>query len=153
MTSISSFVVVVISIYFSTSVYGFQSFSSNRHIHVTPSSRRCRKQYLKTDNDDDNKNKFLDRDDRADELDIETLLDTPIYDPEKSNGWFADLVRNDYNTAEALYAGLIWGDCFARSIAICNVRQWICSFSRRWWQVILICENNLGDKSVTTIQQ
>ena len=106
MTSISSFVVVVISIYFSTSVYGFQSFSSNRHIHVTPSSRRCRKQYLKTDNDDDN-NKFLDRDDRADELDIETLLDTPIFDPEKSNGWFADLVRNDYNTAEALYAGLI----------------------------------------------
>ena len=97
---------LLITICNGSSAYGFRSFSSNRHILVT-SSRRCREQYLKTDDNDDDNKEFLDPDNKTDNLDIDALLDTPIFDPEKSNSWFANLVRDDYNTAEALYAGLI----------------------------------------------
>ena len=40
-------------------------------------------------------------------MDINSLLDQPFFDPDKSDNWFANLVKSDYNTAEALYAGFI----------------------------------------------
>jgi hypothetical protein len=62
--------------------------------------------HLQTDpNDDDtNSHELIDL---SDQLDMDSLLDTPVFDPDKSNSWFANLVRNDYDTAEALYAGFI----------------------------------------------
>lgn len=49
---------------------------------------------------------------------INSFLDTPFFDPEDESieegtngsfiGWFAGLVKNDYETAEALYAGLFF---------------------------------------------
>jgi hypothetical protein len=44
---------------------------------------------------------------KGNELDIDSLLDTPLFDPDTSDSWFANLVKNDYNTAEGLYAGII----------------------------------------------
>jgi hypothetical protein len=41
---------------------------------------------------------------------IDNLLDKPFFDPyapSNDNNWFANLVRNDYESAEALYAGVI----------------------------------------------
>lgn len=46
---------------------------------------------------------------------IDEFLDTPFFDPEKVKEddplpvkWYANLVKNDYNTAEALYVGVIF---------------------------------------------
>lgn len=39
---------------------------------------------------------------------IDEFLDSPVFDPDNEandGNWFAQLVRNDYATAEALYAG------------------------------------------------
>lgn len=50
-------------------------------------------------NDDDDSNKNLD-----------AFLDTPFFDPDapsSENNWFANLVKNDYESAEALYVGAI----------------------------------------------
>lgn len=38
------------------------------------------------------------------------LLDQTLFDPNSpsnTNNWFANIVKNDYDTAEALYAGLV----------------------------------------------
>jgi hypothetical protein len=43
---------------------------------------------------------------------VDSFLDTPFFDPSsKNNGplqWFANLVDSDYETAEALYAGVFF---------------------------------------------
>jgi hypothetical protein len=46
---------------------------------------------------------------------FDDMLDKPFFEPEQVTEddplpvrWFADLVKNDYNTAEALYAGVIF---------------------------------------------
>ena len=38
---------------------------------------------------------------------IDAFLDKPFFDPNESNNWFANLVKNDYYTAESLYVGVI----------------------------------------------
>lgn len=41
---------------------------------------------------------------------LNDLLDKTLFDPNSpsnTNNWFANIVKNDYDTAEALYAGLI----------------------------------------------
>jgi hypothetical protein len=41
---------------------------------------------------------------------INELMDEPLFDPDSPsnvNNWYANLVKNDYDTAEALYAGLV----------------------------------------------
>lgn len=96
---------------------GFQ-LAPNQHYSQRTSTNRCSKLHLlqsKSRSDDEDvsinangKNAPENPKDTAvNEFDIDTLLDTPIFDPDKSDGWFGSLVRNDYNTAEALYAGLV----------------------------------------------
>lgn len=49
-------------------------------------------------------------DDISVEQKIDILLDTPFFDPyapSNDDNWFANLVKNDYNSAEALYAGAV----------------------------------------------
>lgn len=46
-------------------------------------------------------------------IDIDGFLDTPFFDPNKVKDdspirWFADMVENDYETAEALYVGVVF---------------------------------------------
>ncbi|KAL3815606.1 hypothetical protein ACHAXA_007138 [Cyclostephanos tholiformis] len=51
-----------------------------------------------------------DADDESVDQKIDNLLDTPFFDPYASSNddnWFANLVRNDYDSAEALYAGAV----------------------------------------------
>ena len=38
---------------------------------------------------------------------IDKFLDTPFFNPNESNNWFANLVKNDYDLAEALYVGIV----------------------------------------------
>ena len=41
---------------------------------------------------------------------IDTLLDSPFFEPyapSNDDNWFANLVKNDYESAEALYAGAV----------------------------------------------
>ena len=41
---------------------------------------------------------------------LDDFLDAPLFDPDapsNDNNWFANLVKNDYESAEALYAGAI----------------------------------------------
>ncbi|KAL7519949.1 hypothetical protein ACHAWX_004704, partial [Stephanocyclus meneghinianus] len=41
---------------------------------------------------------------------LNDLLDKTLFDPNSpsnTNNWFANIVKNDYDTAEALYAGLV----------------------------------------------
>ena len=41
---------------------------------------------------------------------LSNLLDQPLFDPNSpsnTNNWFANIVKNDYDTAEALYSGLV----------------------------------------------
>ena len=41
---------------------------------------------------------------------INSFLDTPFFDPDSpsnDNNWFANLIRNDYESAESLYVGVI----------------------------------------------
>jgi len=47
-------------------------------------------------------------DDSTIEEKIDNFLDSPVFDPDDESNeenWFANLVKNDYATAEALYAG------------------------------------------------
>lgn len=83
--------------------YGFQLDFHNQGLHLVPKGYTGVGQLtnLHTQNDPNNE------EDENGKTDMGSLLDTPIFDPEKSNSWFADLVKNDYNTAEALYGGLI----------------------------------------------
>jgi len=38
---------------------------------------------------------------------IDKFLDTPFFNPNESNNWFAKLVKSDYDSAEALYVGIV----------------------------------------------
>ena len=38
---------------------------------------------------------------------INKFLDTPFFNPNESNNWFANLVKSDYDSAEALYVGIV----------------------------------------------
>ncbi len=54
-------------------------------------------------NDSDDENESV-------ESQINTILDTPLFDPDSEaneDNWFANLVKNDYDSAEALYVGII----------------------------------------------
>lgn len=53
--------------------------------------------------------------DKPEEKSIDELLDEPFFDPDQVMDddplpvrWFANLVKNDYNTAEALFAGFFF---------------------------------------------
>jgi hypothetical protein len=51
-----------------------------------------------------------DADDNGVDQKICTLLDTPFFDPyapSNDDNWFANMVKNDYDSAEALYAGAV----------------------------------------------
>ncbi|KAL3797605.1 hypothetical protein ACHAW5_003324 [Stephanodiscus triporus] len=51
-----------------------------------------------------------DTDENSFDQKIENLLDKPFFDPyapSNDDNWFANLVRNDYDSAEALYAGAV----------------------------------------------
>jgi hypothetical protein len=51
-----------------------------------------------------------DADDNSFDQKIDNLLDKPFFDPyapSNDDNWFANLVRNDYDSAEALYAGAV----------------------------------------------
>ena len=63
--------------------------------------------FMTTKNDDDNTNQ---NENKSVESQINTLLDTPLFDPDaesNQDNWFANLVKNDYDSAEALYVGII----------------------------------------------
>eukprot|EP00569_Conticribra_weissflogii_P005118 CAMPEP_0171344568 /NCGR_PEP_ID=MMETSP0878-20121228/19683_1 /TAXON_ID=67004 /ORGANISM="Thalassiosira weissflogii, Strain CCMP1336" /LENGTH=96 /DNA_ID=CAMNT_0011847785 /DNA_START=306 /DNA_END=596 /DNA_ORIENTATION=+ len=58
----------------------------------------------------ENDPKRKDQNDDPDSIDEknDSFLDKPFFDPENPNNndnWFANLVKNDYDTAEALYVG------------------------------------------------
>jgi hypothetical protein len=64
-------------------------------------------------NDNDNK----DGDDKEDSLNLDKFLDKPFFDPDDYDendaassplGWFANLVKSDYELAETLYVGAIF---------------------------------------------
>lgn len=58
---------------------------------------------------DPNNNKGDDDDESFDEK-MDSFLDKPMFDPNapsNDDNWFASLVKNDYESAEALYAGAI----------------------------------------------
>jgi len=51
-----------------------------------------------------------DADDNSFDQKIDNLLDSPFFDPyapSNDDNWFANLVKNDYESAEALYAGAV----------------------------------------------
>lgn len=72
-----------------------------------------------------NSNDPNEKDNKTMDEKIDKILDTPFFDPDEildndaNNGgngrsdnpltWFANLVKNDYETAEALYAGVFFG--------------------------------------------
>ena len=63
------------------------------------------------DNNQQDNNDNKNEDDKT----LDELLDSPFFDPDQVTDkdsrlvrWFADLVKNDYNTAEALYVGVIF---------------------------------------------
>lgn len=101
------------SLCYSSRVRGFQSnLCFLRRAHRR--SKSTPRLHLQSDPDDEtdsaqvqDNNKLQAKDDTTRELDIDAILDTPIFDPDKSDDWFSNLVKNDYNTAEALYAGVI----------------------------------------------
>ncbi len=60
--------------------------------------------------EDENDLKIEDKNEDANTIveKMDSFLDKPFFDPENPNNdenWFANLVKNDYNTAEALYVG------------------------------------------------
>ena len=62
---------------------------------------------MTNNNDDDNNNQ---NENESVESQINTFLDTPLFDPDaesNQDNWFASLVKNDYDSAEALYVGII----------------------------------------------
>mmetsp|Transcript_16329 Transcript_16329/g.24531 ORF Transcript_16329/g.24531 Transcript_16329/m.24531 type:complete len:208 (-) Transcript_16329:1691-2314(-) len=76
-------------------------------------------------NNNNNSNDPNEKDNKTMDEKIDKILDTPFFDPDKildndaNNGgdgssssnpltWFANLVKNDYETAEALYAGVFF---------------------------------------------
>lgn len=61
------------------------------------------------DDDKNNQQKNVNENESV-ESQINTLLDTPLFDPDSEaneDNWFANLVKNDYDAAEALYVGII----------------------------------------------
>eukprot|EP00980_Cylindrotheca_fusiformis_P027476 scaffold20543_cov95-Cylindrotheca_fusiformis.AAC.2 len=63
-------------------------------------------------NNDDNNNDNTNKNNNDNEENFNTFLDTPFFDPEAYDendsgplAWFANLVKNDYESAEALFVG------------------------------------------------
>ncbi|KAL3805336.1 hypothetical protein HJC23_009043 [Cyclotella cryptica] len=130
----SCFRLIVLQTALSNSIiYGFQPSQRCHHLHKSTTRKAVGRTILKIDanhnhnnsnertdtkneipnrrsneNADNNHNKetTLDRTTHQ----INDLLDQPLFDPDSpsnTNNWFANLVKNDYDTAEALYAGII----------------------------------------------
>ncbi len=62
-----------------------------------------------SDDDKNNQQKNVNENESV-ESQINTFLDTPLFDPDSEaneDNWFANLVKNDYDAAEALYVGII----------------------------------------------
>lgn len=85
-----------------------QGFFTNRIINNKASrtivnkpthSVHCTKLKEKYDDNNDNKS-FQER--------LDKFLDTPFFDPNDESSWFASWVKNDYETAEFLYVGIIF---------------------------------------------
>ena len=65
---------------------------------------------LMTNMQDDNNNDRNQSEKESFESQIDTFLDTQLFDPDSDSNvdnWFANLVKSDYDTAEALYVGII----------------------------------------------
>ena len=69
---------------------------------------------LANNNSDDEENNSLQRNQNNGNENIENkidaFLDKPIFDPDSESNqdnWFANLVKNDYDSAEALYVGVV----------------------------------------------
>ena len=94
---------------FPSSFVVLRSNSLRRSIRVTANAAMANNNLPppnKQDNDDEGHN----NDENGLDQKIENLLDKPFFDPyapSNDNNWFANLVRNDYESAEALYAGVI----------------------------------------------
>ena len=62
-----------------------------------------------SDDDKNNQQKSMNENESV-ESQVNTFLDTPLFDPDSEaneDNWFANLVKNDYDSAEALYVGII----------------------------------------------
>jgi len=62
-----------------------------------------------SDDDKNNQQKSMNENESV-ESQVNTFLDTPLFDPDleaNEDNWFANLVKNDYDSAEALYVGII----------------------------------------------
>lgn len=60
--------------------------------------------------DDNNNPQKNQNENESVENQINTFLDKPLFDPDSESNrdnWFANLVKNDYDAAEALYVGII----------------------------------------------
>lgn len=65
---------------------------------------------LKANKQDDNNNDKKNSEKESLESQIDSFLDTQLFNPDSdsnADNWFANLVKNDYDTAEALYVGII----------------------------------------------
>jgi hypothetical protein len=66
---------------------------------------------MANNNDDDNNDPQKNQnDDESIESQMNTLLDKQFFDPDSDSNqdnWFALLVKNDYEAAEAIYVGII----------------------------------------------
>ena len=76
----------------------------SQHIHrKTTTNKSYRMASNPSDDDDDDNDTSL-------EEKIDTFLDKPFFDPNSpsnDDNWFANLVKNDYDSAEALYVGVV----------------------------------------------
>lgn len=66
--------------------------------------------FMANNSDDDKNNQQKNLNENEVESQINTFLDTPLFDPDSEanqDNWFANLVKNDYDSAEALYVGII----------------------------------------------
>ena len=67
--------------------------------------------FMTSNSNDDNKNPQKNQiENESVESQINTFLDKPLFDPDSEsnqNNWFANLVKSDYDAAEALYVGVI----------------------------------------------
>mmetsp|Transcript_15607 Transcript_15607/g.25649 ORF Transcript_15607/g.25649 Transcript_15607/m.25649 type:complete len:159 (-) Transcript_15607:144-620(-) len=67
--------------------------------------------FMSNNNGDDNNNLQKNQNENESvEGQINKFLDTPLFDPDSESNqenWFANLVKNDYDSAEALYVGIV----------------------------------------------
>ena len=97
-----------------TCVYGFTSTTSRSSASIS-SSRAVRTTTWQRAGSNNNNNDGNHDDDNDTRQKFDDMLDAPFFDPEDESikegslkGWFAGLVKDDYATAEALYAGLFF---------------------------------------------